>query len=90
MGNSDQILEKKNYCEGGQILDDIAHRTCGMFLLEGSHNSVGHSRKNPDPFRAALNRQLDYMTASGLSQPKLFYDCVTKLAVRTDADKSCR
>ena len=84
------IRKKKIYHEDGQVPDGIAHRVWRISILEGSHNSAGHSPKHPDLFRAALNSQLDYMTPESPSQPKLFYDSLTGFAIRTDANKSCR
>lgn len=59
MENSNQVLGEKTHHEGGQVLERVAQRVCGIFIFGGVRDWNRRVSEQSDLIRRAFSRELD-------------------------------
>ena len=78
--------EENLYCEGGETLEQVAHRGCGCLLLGGIQGQAGWGCEQPglEGGVSAYSRGLELVDLKGPFQPKPFYDSTNILPNHVD------
>lgn len=62
--------------EGGQTLEQVVHRHCGISIIEDTQNLAGQVPEQTDLIGSTSSRRTDELMSRSPSEMKLFYDYI--------------